>query len=134
METRPFVAIVDDDRLSRIFLANMLESAGISSVCFEFPDYFLDYADVYKPACIILDMSTPGLYGTQVECQLSEIGSAAPVIVVAGDSDIQTATAALHYGAVDAFTKPIDRLKLLRRVRRILMTNTDAQEGRSLAA
>jgi FixJ family two-component response regulator len=134
METRPFVAIVDDDRLSRMFLANVLESAEIASVCFEFLDHFLDYTDVYKPACILLNMDMRGLNGAEVECRFNELGSTAPVIVMAGDSDIPTATAALQNGAVEVFTKPIKPLELLTLIRKLLIQDTGDQDGSSLAA
>jgi FixJ family two-component response regulator len=134
METTPFVAVIDDDHESRMLLADILESAGIASVCFEFTDYFLDYTDVYKPACIILDMSGPGLGGAEVECQLSEVGSAAPVLVVTGDADGPTATAALSNGALAVCSKPIDRLEVISQIRRILISGRADQEAWRAAA
>ena len=60
------------------------------------------------------------LNGLEVECRLKEMGCTVPVIMVTGDSDVSTATAALHHGAVDFLTKPIDPQELLHRLRELL--------------
>ena len=127
METKPYIAIVDDDAISRLFLADMVESVGLVPMCFEFPEHFLAYVEVYKPVCIILDMNMPGLNGAEVEFRLKEIGADIPVIVVTGDTDLPTARAALHGGAVEVFTKPVDPLDLLTLIREILTTGVQAE-------
>ena len=128
------VAVLDDDAISRLMLANVIESGGMEAVCFDNQDDFLDYAASRRLACILLDMNMPGLNGAEVECRLNEIGSTVPIIVVTGDSDIPTAAAALHNGAVEVFTKPVDPLDLLTLIREILAMGLGVQTENRLAA
>ena len=120
MEHHPVVAIVDDDTLTHVILKRVLQLGGMDAVGFETPDAFLDYMRTHTPDCILLDMNMPGLNGIEVECRLKEMGSTVPVIMVTGDSDVPTATAALHHGAVDFVTKPIESAELLCRIREIV--------------
>lgn len=120
MGNKPLIAILDDDAISRLMLANAIESGGMDPVCFNNHRDFLDYTAANKLDCILLDMNMPGLNGAEVECRLNEIGSTVPVIVVTGDSDIPTATAALANGAIEVLTKPVDPLDLLTHVRAAL--------------
>ena len=111
------VAIIDDDPTTLLILEHVINTGGFEAVCFEAPADFLDYMVTHRPDCILLDMNMPGLNGTDVQCQLNEKGFTVPVIMVTGDSDVPTARAALHNGAVDFITKPIDPDELLCRIR-----------------
>ncbi len=119
MKSRYTVAIVDDDGLTRLILEHVVELAGMVAVCFEAPDEFLDYMRTNRPACILLDMNMPSLSGVDVQCRLNEMGVTVPVLMVTGESDVPTATAALRNGAVDCIAKPVDPIELLARLREI---------------
>jgi two-component system, LuxR family, response regulator FixJ len=119
MESKLTVAILDDDALSRLILEHVVETAGMVAASFAAPDQFLDYIRTNKPACILLDMNMPNLSGVEVQCRLHEMGITVPVIMVTGDSDVPTATAALLNGAADFVAKPIDGKELVCRIREI---------------
>jgi two-component system, LuxR family, response regulator FixJ len=117
MEHPPIVAVIDDDPATLMILEHVIQSGGLVPVCFEIPEEFLGYMSTNRPDCILLDMNMPGLSGTDVQCRLKEMGVTVPVIMVTGDSDLPTARAALHNGAVDFITKPIDSEELLLKIR-----------------
>jgi two-component system response regulator FixJ len=116
MQGAGVVAVLDDDPISRMILEAAVNSDGFTAMCFSVPQQLLDYLEAHRPICILLDMNMPQMSGVEVQCRLRSMGSDVPVIMVSGDSDVPTATAALHNGAVDFICKPIDSKELLHRI------------------
>lgn len=69
--------------------------------------------------CILVDLDMPGLDGIQVIGKAKELSPDAEAVVLTGKSSMETAIAALRYGAFDYLTKPcklVDLERLLNRV------------------
>ncbi|MEN6498321.1 MAG: sigma-54 dependent transcriptional regulator [Thermoguttaceae bacterium] len=69
--------------------------------------------------CIIVDLDMPGLNGIQVIAKAKELAPDTEAVVLTGKSSMETAIAALRYGAFDYLTKPcklVDLERLLNRV------------------
>lgn len=56
--------------------------------------------------CLIVDLDMPGLHGVDVIRQVKEISPETAAIVLTGKESLETAVAAMRYGACDYLTKP----------------------------
>lgn len=131
MESLPSVAILDDDIIICMIMEDAIRSDGMTSDCFQVPDKFFDFIRSRTPDCIILDMNIPDMTGIEVMCRLREMQIHAPVIMVTGDCDLPTATAAYRNGAADFITKPVDMQELITRIRAVLATVNQRPVGLS---
>ncbi|HEX6645269.1 MAG TPA: sigma-54 dependent transcriptional regulator [Gemmatimonadales bacterium] len=66
--------------------------------------------DRVRPEVVILDLRLPGMDGMEVLEHLRQRGAA--VILLTGDSDIETAVKAMQLGAENFLTKPVDMAHL----------------------
>src|SRR5438477_10777277 len=82
----------------------------------------LDRAGKTPYDAILLDIKMPVLDGIEVLENLKEQKVAAPVIMVSGHADIQTAVECTKRGAFDFLEKPLNRDKLLLSVRNAVRT------------
>jgi FixJ family two-component response regulator len=57
------VAIVDDDESVQRALQDLIESDGLSALCFSSAEQFLDSEARSKAACLIADIRMPGISG-----------------------------------------------------------------------
>ncbi len=110
------VYVVDDDPSVRKSLRRLLESAGHSVQLFTSALEFLRQNLAERPACLILDVSMPGLSGLQLQETLVEKCSSLPIIFLTGHGDIPTSVRAMKAGAVDFLAKPVDDKTLLKAV------------------
>ena len=117
------VYVVDDDRRVREALSTLLRANGRDVQAFDSGGEFLDTRRRNVVACLILDMSMPGMNGLEVLARLKELGSTAPVVVVTAEADVATAEATFLNGAVNFITKPIDPAEVIGRVQEALSVN-----------
>jgi putative two-component system response regulator len=117
------ILIVEDDRLSRKVLVNILESSGFTGV-HAIPNAKRLKA-VYEhldPDLLILDLDLPGIDGFQVMQQLREDhpGEYLSVLVISSEQADHVHLRALATGAKDFLSKPYDRPKVLLRCRNLI--------------
>jgi DNA-binding NtrC family response regulator len=62
--------------------------------------------------CILVDLNMPGLKGIEVIAKAKELSPDTEAIVLTGQSSLETAVAALRYGAFDYLTKPCRLIEL----------------------
>ena len=110
------VYIVDDDGSVRKNLARLMRSAGWASSCFASAEQFLKRRDWTRPACLLLDVSMPGLDGLAVQDELLRSGQAMPIVFVSGHGSVPIATRAMKSGAVDFLEKPFQAEQVLKLV------------------
>lgn len=60
-----------------------------------------------RPRLVLTDIKMPGIDGIEVLKRIKAIDPGAEVIIITGHGEMDTAVAALHYGASDFVTKPI---------------------------
>ena len=111
------ILIVDDDPDSRDLLRRTLEADGYSVVTASGGEEGLELAREHLPSLITLDVMMPGMDGWAVLKQLNaepELESI-PVlmITIVGDKDL-----GYTLGATEHLTKPVERSKLLKLVRK----------------
>ena len=64
------IAIVDDDESVQSALQDLIESDGLSTLCFGSAEQFLDSEARHKAACLIADIRMPGMSGLELQARL----------------------------------------------------------------
>ena len=111
------VCVVDDDSDIRDGLKILLESVGISSVCFSSTREFLESPQLAKANCLILDVRVPGLGGLDLQVELAKLGMRIPIIFITAHGDIPMSVRAMKAGAIEFLTKPFREQDILDAVR-----------------
>ncbi|MFM7028525.1 MAG: response regulator transcription factor [Chakrabartia sp.] len=108
------VHVVDDDEAVRRSLDFLLRTAGYRVKRWADGETFLSEVKSAEPACVLLDISMPGLDGCEVQQRMKAYGIDFPTILLTGHGDIELAVQAMKHGAIDFLSKPSDREKILR--------------------
>lgn len=107
------IAIVDDDESVRESLSSLVRSAGFGTEVFASAEEFLNSAQLHDTACLILDLSMPGMSGLELQRQLSDAEYRIPIIFITAQRDEGNRIQALKAGAVDFLYKPFNENALL---------------------
>ena len=112
------LAILDDDESVQSALQDLIESEGLSALCFGSAEQFLDSRARHEASCLIADIRMPGMSGLELQTKLNSERCPIPTIFITGRGDIPMAVRAMKGGAIDFLTKPIDDTALLKSVAR----------------
>jgi FixJ family two-component response regulator len=110
------VAIVDDDESVLRALHELLESAGLSPLCFGSAERFLDSTARHEAACLIADIRMPGLSGFELQAKLKAERCPIPIIFITAHGEAEMRIHAMREGAVEFLSKPFDDAVLLESV------------------
>jgi len=124
--TPPFatVFVVDDDESVRRGLSRLLKSAGYQVEGFATATEFLASGrHQQSPACLVLDVSLPGLTGMDLQERLHALKSTLTIIFITGHGDVPMSVLAMKQGAVDFLPKPFEDTQLLAAVARAMEKN-----------
>jgi len=133
-EEQPVVFVIDDDKLVRDSITDLLLSVGIRAETFGSAHEFLGSKRADAPGCIVLDLRLPGSSGLEFQRTLAESGIELPVIFISGHGDISTSVRALKSGAIEFLTKPLREQELLDAVQAgIERDRTRRQQARLVA-
>jgi FixJ family two-component response regulator len=111
-DSRP-VAIVDDDESVLRSLQDLIESDGLSALCFGSAEQFLDSDARNKAACMIADIRMPGISGLELQAKLKSERCRIPIIFITAHRDADMRIHAMREGAVEFLSKPFDDAVLL---------------------
>ena len=114
------VAIVDDDRSVQSAIKDLMESAGLPARCFGSAEEFLESDRRGETACLITDVSMPGMSGLELQAKLKAEGSRIPIIFITAHGDAKMKSRAMAAGAIEFLSKPFDDGVLLDKVRAAL--------------
>jgi FixJ family two-component response regulator len=110
------IAIVDDDRSVRTALRDLIESEGLSTVCFCSAEDFLNSGAQEEAGCLIADIRMPGMSGIALQAKLKADRCRIPIIFITADGDAQLRLQAMRDGSAEFLTKPFDDEVLLETV------------------
>lgn len=119
-DSRPIVAIVDDDISIREALEPLFELSGWRVCSFECAGAFLNWVAPEGPACLLLDVSLPDLNGLDLQTRIADKRPEMPIIFMTGYGDVPMTVRAMKAGAVEFLTKPFDDNVLLAAVERAI--------------
>jgi FixJ family two-component response regulator len=110
------IAIVDDDQSVQSALQDLIESEGLSTLCFGSAEEFLDSGAQNEAGCLIADIRMPGMSGIELQAKLKADRCRIPIIFITAHGDAKMRIQAMRDGAVEFLTKPFDNAVLLETV------------------
>jgi FixJ family two-component response regulator len=116
----PVVGVIDPDPVARSGLRTLLHGVGVDVSTFESAESYLLAANGRHLACLIVDLLLPGMSGLELLRRLRSAGNDVPVILLADESDVPTAVAAMREGATDFIEKPYVDVAVLKQVQKLL--------------
>jgi FixJ family two-component response regulator len=125
------VFIVDDDRLVRDSIADLLNSAGFTVQTFGSATEFVQGQRPDVPACLILDVELPDISGLDLQTELAKSGIEMPIVFLTGHGDIPMSVRAMKAGAVEFLTKPFGKQDLLDAINEALLRDVEVRKQRS---
>ncbi len=118
-QTRPLIAVLDDEPQFCKALARLLKTHGFDVLTFTRGEEFLAAWPSRVPNCLLLDLHMPGLSGFEV---LERIGGRrVPVLVITGHDQPGNAQRVRALGGLDYFLKPVNERQLVAAIRGALM-------------
>jgi FixJ family two-component response regulator len=121
------LAILDDDKSIQSALRDLIESEGMSALCFDSAEQFLESRARHQASCLIADISMSGMSGIELQARLKVEECGIPIIFITARGDIPLAVSAMKDGASDFFAKPFEGRVFLAAVERALETNRNAR-------
>jgi FixJ family two-component response regulator len=119
-EAPPVIGVIDSDPVARDGIKTLLQPVGVEVVPFESAEAYLLSASGKQLACLIVDLLLPGMSGLELLRRLRGLGNDVPVILLADESDVPTAVAAMREGATDFIEKPYVNVAVLKQVQKLL--------------
>ncbi|HKB81144.1 MAG TPA: sigma-54 dependent transcriptional regulator [Thermoanaerobaculia bacterium] len=122
------ILVVDDETAIREAIRMTLEYEGYRIDEARSGQEGIDKATKVAYDAVLLDIKMPVLDGIEVLENLKQMKVPAPIIMVSGHGDIQTAVECTKRGAFDFLEKPLNRDKLLLSVRNAVRTQKLEEE------
>ena len=114
------ILIADDDEVSCQLFAETLESEGFGVEQATSGEAALSRLGEKTPDLLIIDVRMPGTSGLEVTSIVHEKYPSLPIIVMTAFGSIETAVEAIHEGAFDFISKPMNLEELKKTVSRAL--------------
>ncbi|MBZ5708957.1 sigma-54-dependent transcriptional regulator [Nannocystis pusilla] len=132
-ESRPTrILVVDDESSARSALSELLREEGYEVQSAADGYKALGRIDQWEPDVVITDVKMPGLSGLELISKLREIYPDVAVVVMTAFGSVEGAVEALHLGADDYLSKPVDLPQLLIVLQRVLRHRALQREARHL--
>ena len=109
MKRRPHavaVAVVEDDASMLRSVQRLLNAYGFAAKGFSSAEAFLGRDPDRPVACVVVDISLPGMSGLELRRQMTAAGSTPPVIFITASDDEALKTEAIQLGCVAYLRKP----------------------------
>jgi FixJ family two-component response regulator len=119
-DTPPHVGVIDPDPVARSGLRTLLHRNGVDVSTFDSAESYLLAANGRHLACLIVELLLPGMSGLDLLRRLRKAGNDVPVVLLADESDVPTAVAAMREGATDFIEKPYMDVAVLKQVQKLV--------------
>jgi FixJ family two-component response regulator len=123
------VFIVDDDLSVRESLEALIRWEGWYPETFASAREFLERPPVFRPSCLILDVSLPDLNGLDLQHLVAVERTDMPIIFITGHGDVPMSVRAMKAGASEFLTKPFSNEVLIDAVRQALEQSRHLQSS-----
>jgi FixJ family two-component response regulator len=125
------VWVVDDDRAVLAAVSRVLRSVGYGVRTFASGELLLAEREHDTAACIVLDLSMPGLTGLELQETLARSRIPSSVVFITGHGDVPSSVQAMKAGAVDFLMKPFEAPQLIAAVEAALARSRAARTAKS---
>ena len=119
-EAPTVVGVIDPDPVASNGLRTLLNGLGIDVSTYDSAESYLLAANGRHASCLIVELLLPGMSGLELLRRLRSAGNDVPVILLADESDVPTAVAAIREGATDFIEKPYVDVAVLKQVQKLL--------------
>lgn len=113
----PMISVVDDDASVLSATVDLLDSAGLACEAFPSAEAYLASGRMTGTACLIVDVSMPGVNGVELQRRLIQAGHSIPTIFITAFPDERTRAQAQSRGAICYLCKPYRDEELLSCIR-----------------
>ncbi len=119
------ILIVDDDRAVCDSLSDLLVGKGYQVTVVTDPAEALPAIRTQSTALALVDLRMPKIGGIDLLQAIKSRCPDLPVVIITGLATVDTAVAAMKYGAADVFTKPIRSSALVSQIERIVASSPE---------
>ncbi|HMK60185.1 MAG TPA: response regulator [Dissulfurispiraceae bacterium] len=119
------VLLVDDEARFVEILAERLRMRGVSVDTTTSGEAALKLVGEKSFDAVLLDLSMPGMGGTEVLREMKKIKPALQVIILTGQGSIQATVEVMKEGALDFMEKPVDINKLIEKLKEAVQKSTE---------
>jgi two-component system, NtrC family, nitrogen regulation response regulator NtrX len=130
---RPHVLVVDDEKNIRRTLRMVLETEGYAVSEAETAEEGLKILEAEPVDLGLFDVRLPGMDGLTLLSRARELWRDLPVIVISGHAETPDVVEAMRRGALDFFSKPVDRERVLVSVRNALQRRSLEERVKDLS-
>jgi two-component system, cell cycle response regulator CtrA len=113
------VLLIEDDSALAKTVEMALRREGMQVDVTDLGEDGLEIGKLYDHDIIVLDLGLPDLSGHEVLRRMRDSRIKTPVLIMSGDSAVETRLKGLGYGADDFVPKPVDIRELVARIRAI---------------
>jgi len=119
------ILVVDDNHMVTRALSTLIRDAGYTPVACHSGEDAMAYARHETPAAAVVDVHLPDINGLILSQKLRErFGPNAPIVVVSGDTSMETINSLSHVGATYFFPKPVNSQLLIERLKELMGEGT----------
>jgi DNA-binding response OmpR family regulator len=132
---KPFIMVVDDNKITTKLLRRYLEANSFDAVeAYDGIDC-LEKVELKSPDAIVLDVMMPRLdgYETVKRLKAQEHTNHIPVVIVTALNDVANQIKSIEAGADDFLSKPIEEKLLIAKVKLLSSLNIERQKARVLS-
>ena len=104
------ILIIDDDRMMRSSLVDLMEAAGWTTKDLARATEADRWITQFRPDVVLSDVQMPEMSGLEL---LQQLDQAPPVVLISAHGDIPMAVEAMNHGAYSFVEKPYDPKRLL---------------------
>ena len=111
--TRPIVAIVDDDDAVGNAIEVLMRSVGLVAQAFSSGEEFLRSPELSRTGCLVVDFDMPKMSGLDLHSNLSRMGKEIPTVLITAYPSDDIRARAIQAGVICYLPKPFDESDLL---------------------
>src|SRR6266542_706616 len=131
---KPTVLIVDDEANIRRALRMVLDPEGYAVLEAESAEKALEILAAEPVDLAVFDVRLPGMDGLTLLSRARELWRDLPVIVISGHAETLDVVEAMKRGALDFFSKPVDRDRVVVSVKNALARRSLEERVKDLSA
>ena len=109
---RPLVSVVDDDESVRESLPDLIWQLGFCARTFSSAEAFLASESISETRCLLLDISMPGMSGSDLQQELTRRRQEIPIVFITAIGDHTVRRRVVAQGAVECLFKPFSEAAL----------------------
>jgi two-component system sensor histidine kinase RpfC len=115
------ILLVDDSDTVTSALGTLLGKAGYAVAAFGTGLAGLRHAAEHAPDAAVIDIHLPDINGLVLSQRLRDLlGEQTPIIILSGDTSMQTINSLPHVGATYFYPKPVQAAQLIERLGELL--------------